>query len=84
MRAVDGLAILLQPCSQSLQAAHLDGRDGAIRFRPYVKQKIAVLADDIDQQIDEFIGSDSFGFTFRPVVAKRSTEAAAFFPFGRD
>ena len=83
MGAVNGFSILAEPGSEGLQTHHLDGRNRAIGFWSHVKQKIAVLAHDIHQQIDKLIGGDCFGFPFRSIVSKRASQAAALFPFGR-
>src|SRR5580692_8833035 len=49
VRAVDGFAVLLEPRAQFLKPVELDGRYGAVGFRAYVEEQVAVLADDVDE-----------------------------------
>ena len=70
MSSVNGLAILLEPSSKRLQTFHLHRRNRAIRLRANIEQKISILAHDIYQQVDQFIRSNGFSFSFGPIVAK--------------
>lgn len=44
-RVVDGLAILLQPCTESLKPVHLYGKDCAVGFRAHVEEQVVRSAD---------------------------------------
>ena len=65
------LRLLLEPYAEGLEPLHLDGRDSTVGFG-YVKQEIAVLADDVDEKSNQFAGSDGFFLTLGTVVAGRN------------
>ena len=71
----------LSQAPSALQPLHLDRRDGAVGFGANVEQEVAVLADDVDEQRDQFAGSDGFILAFGAVVAEGAAEAAALLPF---
>ena len=83
MGSVDGFAVHLEPSAQGLQAVHLHVGNRAVSFGPDVQQKVAVLAYDVNQQINEFGRLDRFGFAFGAIVAEGSSQAATLFPFLR-
>ena len=80
---VDGFAILLEPGAEGFQSFHLDRRDGAVSFRAYVEEQVAVLADDVDEEGDEFAGRDGFCFAFGAVITEGAAQSTALFPFLR-
>src|SRR6266436_3340592 len=49
MCAIDGVAIHLKPRTECKQTIHLDRRDGAVRFRTYIEQKVPILAHNVRQ-----------------------------------
>src|SRR5882672_1639606 len=49
MCAIDGVAIHLKPRTECKQTIHLDRRDGAVRFRAYIEQKVSILAHNVRQ-----------------------------------
>src|SRR5712672_4840721 len=80
MSCIDGFAVRLQPRAQGLESRHLDFGDGAVRFRTNIEEKVSVFADDVDQQINEFVRFNRFGFAFGAIVTKRASQAPAFLP----
>ena len=59
-RAINGLAIGLEPCAHLEQdGARLLG-NGAVGFWSHVEQQITVFADHIDQLVDERLGAAVF------------------------
>ncbi len=52
LRAVDSVAILVKPRAQRAQTFHLYRWYGSVRLRTDIQKQIAVLADNIRQQID--------------------------------
>src|ERR1700738_1293029 len=83
MTCIDGFSIYLQPSTQGFESLHLDIGDGAVGFRANIEEKVSVLTDDVNQQINKFIRRNRFGFPFGAIVTKRPSEASAFLPFLR-
>ena len=73
MGPVDGFAVLLEPCAKRYQARHLDRWNCAISLRTNVEQKVAVLADDIHEVIDQLVRGNRLRFAFGAVVAERAS-----------
>ena len=81
MRPVDRLSILIEPGSQGLETLHLHSRNCAVGLRADIEEQVAVLAHDINEQVDELVGRDGLRFTLGAVVAERLTQPATFLHF---
>src|SRR5271169_1674018 len=79
---VNRFTILLQPSTQRLQTAHLNRRNGSVRLRTNIEQEVSILADNVDQQVNQLIRRDRFRLTLGAIVAKRAPQSAAFLPLG--
>src|SRR4029077_13917992 len=63
-RGVDGFAILMEPISEGLQPAQLNGRNRSVGLGSNIKKQVAILAHDIHQEIDQVFRGNRFGFAF--------------------
>ena len=79
-RAVDGLAIRLEPFSDLQQTFLHDHRNPAVGARPDIQAKIPAAAHNIDQHKDQFLSRTIIFQIFGTVVAIRETHAAVLFP----
>src|ERR1700745_2651855 len=66
---VNRFTVLFEPCTQRLQPTHLDSRNCSVGLGPNIEQEISILADNIDQQINQLVRRDCFGFTLGAVIS---------------
>ena len=51
-----------QPFAEGFEALHLDSRNSPVNFPADIEEKVAVLTQNVDRQIDEFVGDDGLRF----------------------
>src|SRR5581483_12458531 len=54
--------------------------DGPVCLRPYRQQQVPILADDIDQQVNQSFSGKTMFWTFGLVVAKRKPHSTIGLP----
>ena len=77
----DGGAVDGQPLPQPDQSLTLQRWNCPIRHRPDVEQQIAIFAHNIDKGSHQVFQCEILFGPFDPIIAKRSADAAARFPF---
>ena len=78
--AEHGIPVRRQPCAEAVEALELERGDGAIRLGPHVEQQVAVLAHDVDEEVDQLGDRKVIVGQLRLVVPVGMPDAPARFP----